>query len=187
MQPKFLVSNIGIFQGAIFFWPRVDGKVQCYVPARRWRQRRNGTRYEILPPQMCRNCIPPTRARCKSLWIVKSRKIYCTFLSRHNKEKGSASLSICQVCTSFQYCSAILIYFTKRRLLLFFFLYIFHHVLDPLSPRLWSITPCIPPLWHIQQISPNMGSMQPHHKMIEESPGISDNIKIFLGYFSSPY
>ena len=37
--------------------------------------------------------------RCRNLWIVKIFKIYCTFLSiGHYKEKGTASLSICQVC-----------------------------------------------------------------------------------------
>ena len=107
---------------------------------RRWRQRRIGTRSEILPPQMCRNCIPPTRAWCRNLWIEKeatAAEIYCTFLSRHNKEKGNASLSICQVCRSFHYC--LLGHFDivikwKRRKFLFCLLYIFHHVLDPLLP-----------------------------------------------------
>ena len=110
------------FFGVPFFWPRVDGKVQCYVPARRWRQRRNGTRYEILPPQMCRNCIPPTRARCRNLWIVKNRaRFIAHFCPDITRRKGVHLCQSVRFAHFFQYCLAILIFFTTwRRRTLFF-------------------------------------------------------------------
>ena len=150
------------FFGVPFFWPRVDGKVQCYVPARRWRQRRNGTRYEILPPQMCRNCIPPTRARCRNLWIVKNgaRFIahFCPDITRRKGVHLCQSVRFARLFSIAQPFWNILHYEEEGS-------YFFACCIFFIPPAVVHYT-VYPPLWHIQQISPNMGSMQPHHKMI---------------------
>ena len=95
---NFLYPILEFFRVPSFFGQELMGKwsVMCRLVG--------GDKGEMEPNikfchRKCATTAYHRPERCRNLWIVKIFKIYCTFLSiGHYKEKGTASLSICQVC-----------------------------------------------------------------------------------------
>ena len=153
---NLLESNFGVFQDlpflAVAWWESVMWLL---------RQRRNGTWYEILPPQMSRNCILPDQSLLQKFMKCKKRRLprfiahFCPDITRRKGVHLCQSVKFADLFSIA--CWAILILWSDEKegsscfaCCIFFITY-----WTPSSPRLWSITPCIPllPLAHLANIS----------------------------------